>query len=164
VALISKRDALRLIEENSRRDHMLLVGRIMAVLAGGLGGTRGLWETVGVLHDLDYDQTKDDRSKHGVLAANVLRGKLPEEALYAVMSHDHRAGFTPFSKLDHSLVYADALAVLAEEGGLEKPVTGEALETALTRLSAEKPWIRETLEAYPYKDMFNTAVILNIVL
>jgi len=162
--LISKRDALRLIEENSRRDHMLLVGRIMAVLAGGLGGSRGLWETVGNLHDLDYDLTMDDRSKHGVLAANMLREKLPEEALYAVMSHDHRAGFTPFSKLDHSLVYADALAVLAEEGGLEKPVTGEALEAALTRLSAEQPWIRETLEAYPYKDTFNVAVVLNIVL
>lgn len=162
--MISKRDALRLIEESSRRGHMLLVGRIMAVLAGGLGGNRGLWETVGVLHDLDYDQTTEDRTKHGVLTANVLRGKLPEEALYAVMSHDHRAGFTPFSKLDHSLVYADALAVLAEEGGLEKPVTVEALDAALTRVSAEKPWIRETLEGYPYKDMFNAAVILNIVL
>jgi putative nucleotidyltransferase with HDIG domain len=164
VALISKRDALRLIEESSRRDHMLLVGRIMAVLAGGLGGSRGLWETVGVLHDLDYDQTTEDRSKHGVLAANMLRGKLPEEAIYAVMSHDHRAGFTPFSKLDHSLVYADALALLAEEGGLEKPVTDEALEAAFTRVSAEKPWIREALEGYPYKDMFNEAVILSIVL
>lgn len=162
--MISKRDALRLIEESSRRGHMLLVGRIMAVLAGGLGGNRGLWETVGVLHDLDYDQTTEDRTKHGVLTANILRGKLPEEALYAVMSHDHRAGFTPFSKLDHSLVYADALAVLAEEGGLEKPVTVEALDAALTRVSAEKPWIRETLEGYPYKDMFNEAVILNIVL
>jgi predicted hydrolase (HD superfamily) len=164
VALISKRDALRLIEESSRRDHMLLVGRIMAVLAGGLGGSRGLWEMVGVLHDLDYDQTAEDRTKHGVLAADMLRGKLPERALYAVMSHDHRAGFTPFSKLDHSLVYADALALLAEEGGLEKPVTDETLEAALTRVSAEKPWIREILDGYPYKDMFNEAVVLSIVL
>jgi predicted hydrolase (HD superfamily) len=164
VALISKRDALRLIEGSSRHGHMLLVGRIMAVLAGGLGGSRGLWETVGVLHDLDYDQTEEDRSKHGVLAANTLRGKLPEEALYAVMSHDHRAGFKPFSKLDHSLVFADALATLTEEGGLEKPVTDEALEAALTRVSAEKPWIREIIDGYPYRDTFNTAVILNIVL
>ena len=162
--MISKKDALRLIEGSSRRDHMLLVGRIMAVLAGGLDGSRGLWETVGVLHDLDYDQTKEDRSKHGVLSANMLRGKLPEEALYAVMSHDHRAGFTPFSKLDHSLVFADALAVLAEEGGIEKPVTDEALEAALTRVSTEKPWIREIVYGYPYRDRFNAAVILNIVL
>jgi len=43
-------------------------------------------------------------------------------------------------------------------------VTVEALDAALTRVSAEKPWIRETLEGYPYKDMFNAAVILNIVL
>ncbi|MCK4399364.1 HDIG domain-containing protein [Candidatus Bathyarchaeota archaeon] len=164
VALISKKDALRLIEDSSRRDHMLLVGKIMAVLAGGLGGSRGLWETVGVLHDVDYDQTVEDRSKHGVVAANMLRGKLPEEALYAVMSHDHRAGFRPFSELDHSLVFADALAVLAEEGGLEKPVTEEALEDALTKVSAEKPWIRKTVDGYPYRDMFNAAVILSIVL
>ena len=164
VALISKKDALRLIEDSSRRDHMLLVGRIMAVLAGGLGGSRGLWETVGVLHDIDYDQTVEDRSKHGVVAANMLRGKLPEEALYAVMSHDHRTGFKPFSNLDHSLVFADALAVLAEEGGLEKPVTDAELEAALTKVSAEKPWIRETVDGYPYRDMFNAAVILSIVL
>ncbi len=162
--MISKKDALRLIEKSSRRSHMLLVGRIMAVLAGGLGGNRGLWETVGVLHDIDYDQTSEDRSKHGVLAANILRGKLPEEALYAVMSHDHRTGFKPFSKLDHSLVFADALAVLAEEGGLEKPVTDDALEAALFKVSEEKPWIRELIEGYPYRDLFNTAVILNIVL
>ena len=162
--MISKKDALRLIEDSSRRDHMLLVGRIMAVLAGGLGGSRGLWETVGVLHDVDYDQTAEDLSKHGVLAANMLRGRLPEEALYAVMSHDHRTGFRPFSKLDHSLVFADALAVLAEEGGLEKPVTEEALEAALTRVSEEKPWIREVLVGYPYRDVFNAAVILSIVL
>jgi putative nucleotidyltransferase with HDIG domain len=163
-ALISKKEALRLIEDSSRRDHMLLVGKIMAVLAGGLGGSRGLWETVGVLHDVDYDKTEEDRSKHGVVAANMLRGKLPEEALYAVMSHDHRAGFTPFSKLDHSLVFADALAVLAEEGGLKKPVTKEALEAALTRVSVEKPWIREIYEGYPYRGTFNAAVILSIVL
>jgi hypothetical protein len=162
--LISKRDALGLIEGSSRRDHMLLVGRIMAVLAGGLDGNRGLWETVGVLHDVDYDKTVDDRSKHGVVAANMLRGRLPEDAIYAVMSHDHRTGFKPFSKLDHSLVFADALALLAEEGGLGKPVTDEALEAALTRVSAEKPWIREIVEGYPYRDTVNAAVILNIVL
>ncbi len=164
VALISKKDALSLIEDSSRRDHMLLVGRIMAVLAGGLGGSRGLWETVGVLHDVDYDKTVEDRSKHGVVAANMLRGKLPEDALYAVMSHDRRTGFRPFSKLDHSLVFADALAALAREDGLEKPVTEEALEAALTKVSEEKPWIREIVDGYPYREMFNAAVILNIVL
>ena len=164
VALISKKDALSLIEDSSRRDHMLLVGRIMAVLAGGLGGSRGLWETVGVLHDVDYDKTVEDRSKHGVVAANMLRGKLPEDALYAVMSHDRRTGFKPFSKLDHSLVFADALAALAREDGLEKPVTEEALEAALTKVSAEKPWIRDLITGYPYADEVDLKAVLNAVL
>jgi len=34
----------------------------------------------------------------------------------------------------------------------------------LTKVSAEKPWITEIVEGYPYRDMFNAAVILSIVL
>lgn len=161
--MISRKDALRLIEGSAKERHGLLVGHIMAVLSGSLGGDRSLWERVGILHDLDYDDTLDDGPKHGVAAAEALKGKLPDEALYAIMSHDDRAGVQPFSKLDHSLIFADSLAVVAEEGGLRRPVTEDAFGEALRRVSEAKPWIRDIVEGFPYGAQVNVVAILNIV-
>ncbi|MBN2336868.1 HDIG domain-containing protein [Candidatus Bathyarchaeota archaeon] len=162
--MISRKEALSLIGESSKHGHMLLVGRVMAALASLHSCDRGRWELVGLLHDLDYEQTAGDRSKHGVVAADILRGRLHDEELYAIMCHDHRTGFEPFSKLDHSLIFADALAVLALEGGVEKPVTEEAVSAALGRVSGERPWIRQLVEGYPFGDMVYVPGLLNSVL
>jgi len=162
--LISRKEALSLIEGTAKHGHALLVGRVMAALATLHGGDRGQWELVGLLHDLDYEQTVGDRSRHGVVAADMLRGRLRDDELYAIMSHDHRAGVEPFSKLDHSLIFADALAVLAMEGGITKPVTEEAVSDALGRVSGEKPWIRQLVEGYPFGDLVYVPGLLNSVL
>jgi predicted hydrolase (HD superfamily) len=162
--LIIKKDALTLIESSSKYEHSLLVGRIMRVLAGLLSGDRGLWELIGILHDLDFDQTLDDRSKHGVVAANMLQGKLPGDALYAIMSHDYRTGLQPLSKMDHCLIYADSLAVFAEVGNLINPVTEAKLLDAFNKISEKKPWIKNIMDRFPFKDQVNTLGLLNIVL
>jgi uncharacterized protein len=56
--MISREEAGRLIEYSNRYMHGVLTGRIMAALAEALEEDAGLWETVGLLHDLDYDQTR----------------------------------------------------------------------------------------------------------
>ena len=162
--MIIKKEALTLIEGTSKYEHSLLTGRIMGVLAGLMSEERGLWELTGILHDLDFDQTQDDRAKHGVVAAKMLQGKLPEDALYAIMSHDYRTGLQPLSKMDHCLIYADALAVLAEEGNLIKPVTEAMLSEAFTKISEKKLRIKNIMDRFPFMDQVNTLGLLNIVL
>jgi hypothetical protein len=126
-------DALRLIEGSSRREHSLLVSRIMAVLSGAHGGSVTEWELAGLLHDLDYDATVDDRVRHGVKAAEALSGLLDDAVLHAIKSHDHRSGYQPSSIIDHSLRFADALSTLLTE-------PDDVIEG--------KPWIREIIEGY----------------
>jgi predicted hydrolase (HD superfamily) len=130
---MEREDALLLIEDSSRRDHSLLVSRIMAVLSESHGEAGSDWELAGLLHDLDYDDIVDDREHHGVKAAEALSCLLDESILQAIKSHDHRSGYQPSSLLDHSLRFADAVSLLVTEP--EDIMEG-------------KPWIREIIEGY----------------
>ena len=91
------------------------------------------WELAGLLHDLDYDSTVDDRGRHGVRAAEALSGLLDDAVIHAIKSHDHRSGHQPSSLLDHSLRFADAVSILLTE-------PDEIIEG--------KPWIRDIIEGY----------------
>ena len=45
--------------------HMLATEACLRGLARKLGEDEEKWGLAGLLHDVDYDQTKDDTSKHG---------------------------------------------------------------------------------------------------
>ncbi len=130
---MEREDALRLIEKSSRREHSLLVSRIMVVLSDAHGENVTEWELAGLLHDLDYDATVDERGLHGIKAAEALSGLLDEAVLHAIKSHDHLSGHQPSSLLDHSLRFADAVSTLLTE-------PDEIIE--------EKPRIRDIIEGY----------------
>ena len=110
---ISVEEAITLIENSSKYEHSLLVSRIMKNLANRFNTSEQIWILVGLLHDLDYDQI-DDFSKHGLVASEQLRNKLPLEAIHAIQSHDYRTGVKPESLLDEALIFADSLAGFIE--------------------------------------------------
>jgi len=130
---MEREDALRLIEKSSRRGHSLLVSRLMVELSYAHGEDVTKWEMAGLLHDLDYNATVDDRGRHGVEAAEALSGLLDDVIIHAIKSHDHRSGYEPSSLMDHSLRFADAVSILLTE-------PDEIIEG--------KPWIREIIEGY----------------
>lgn len=130
---MEREDALRLIERSSRLEHSLLVAKIMTVLSEAHGESSSYWDMAGLLHDLDYDATRNDPGLHGIQAAEVLTGLLDEPILQAIKTHDHRAGDQPSSLLDFSLRFADAVSILLQES-----------EGVLD----EKPWIKEIIEGY----------------
>lgn len=142
--MISKEEALRLIEKTGKYSHLLIASAIMHRLAERLGEDEKKWEIVGLLHDLDYDQTKDDMSKHGIITSEVLKGKLPEDCLYAIKCHDYRTGFKPRSKLDKALIIADSLAIIIGRTD-DKIPSSKKLEAEIGRISASEPWLRENL-------------------
>lgn len=144
---MSRREAMNRIDGSSRRPHSVLVGRVMAILARRLGRDEGEWEIVGLLHDLDYDSVLGDMAQHGVRAAESLTGKVSDEGLDAIRSHDHRAGFKPRGPLAESLRFADAVVVLLEDQGLKGPIEEVALERAVRLESSQKPWIEEIIES-----------------
>ncbi len=125
-------EALGLIDGSNKMNHSILVSRILVVLAKHLGENVDKWELAGLLHDLDYDETIEDRTRHGIIAAQKLDGRVSESILHAIRSHDHRTGVVPTTLLDKSLRFADAMSKL-----VEKP---EALDG--------KPWIRALIDDY----------------
>ena len=141
--MISKEEALRLIENTSKYSHALVVSAIMRKLAEKLGENKDKWEIVGLLHDLDYDQTRNDMSKHGIIASQILKGKLPKDCLYVIKSHDYRTGFKPKSKLDKALIIADTLAIIIERKSRKLNV--KILKEEIERFSEENPWCKENL-------------------
>lgn len=142
---ISKEEALRLIEGSSKRSHSVLSARLMKALAKILQENEDEWELVGLLHDLDYDLIQGDMSRHGIMAAEMLKGKMTERSLYAIKSHDHRTGVKPINLLDVSLILADSIAVLMEDQAIKALVDGAAIDRALGEESKTKPWIKENI-------------------
>jgi hypothetical protein len=119
--MLSEAQALRLVERHLGgtrvAPHALYVGEVLAMLATRLGHPPALWRVTGWCHDLDYFAIEGDWSRHGVLAAEWLAGRLPPEALEAIAAHDHRTGRAASAALADMLRLADALAVALETLG-----------------------------------------------
>ncbi|CAN7298357.1 HD domain-containing protein [Devosia sp. LjRoot16] len=109
-----------------RAAHSRFVGLVMQRLATKLGADAGLWRIVGLAHDLDYFAVDGDWSRHGVLAAEWLKGRLPDEALTAIAAHDHRTGLESAAPIAECLRLADGLAVLDEDAGRDRTLAALA--------------------------------------
>jgi len=118
-------EALELVKKNVSNEnlvkHMIAVSEIMGAFAEKLNEDKELWRLVGLLHDIDYERTKDDFDNHGRVSAEMLRGLLPEEGLHAILSHNERTGVHPESKMDFALIVSDALSGLIIATALVMP-------------------------------------------
>ena len=77
------------IPADNLKKHCLATEAIMRALAPRYGADADLWGTAGLLHDLDYDETKDDMGRHGEVTASILRREgYPEEMIEAIRSHN----------------------------------------------------------------------------
>ena len=115
--MLGRDDALRLLEENVRDRkiilHMIAVGAIMRELARYFGEDEEVWELVGLLHDIDYERTKDDPSRHGLVAEEILRSLVSEDILRAIKAHNfENTGIEPRTKMEKALIASDAISGL----------------------------------------------------
>lgn len=91
---------------NNLLKHILAVEAGMRGMAEQLHEDAELWGLTGLLHDLDYNETKDDPARHTYLTREWLAPyDLSEELLYAIEAHP---GHVPCrSKLDWALYAVD---------------------------------------------------------
>ncbi len=76
------------IGRNNLLKHILAVEVGMRRLAEYLGEDVEYWGLIGLLHDLDYNETKDNAAKHTYVTEKWLAEyNLPEEMLYAIHAH-----------------------------------------------------------------------------
>lgn len=91
--------------ENLRR-HMYAVGFAMAALAKRLGGDEDVWETLGLLHDADWEETKDVPQEHTKRTLEWVKvlGETDGPIVHALKSHNTK--HTHLAELDGIMEWA----------------------------------------------------------
>lgn len=123
---MDREEALRIVREKVANDkivlHMIAVSAIMRELARHLGRDEGVWELAGLLHDIDYELTKDEPSRHGLEAEKILGSSVPPEIIRAIKSHNfENTGVRPESDMEKALIAADAVSGLIIAAALVMP-------------------------------------------
>jgi putative nucleotidyltransferase with HDIG domain len=129
--MLARAEALELLK-NSAPDHLyvhaLETEAVMRALAERLGHDQEVWGLTGLLHDLDYPQTKDTPEKHGLLTAETLTGKLPEDAVQAIARHNEMNGNLPETQFDFALRCGETVTGLIHTAALVRPTRMQGME------------------------------------
>jgi putative nucleotidyltransferase with HDIG domain len=115
--MIDRQEALLLLEKYVRNDklikHSLAVEAIMNEVAKILGKDTDLWRLTGLLHDLDFEYTKEDPDKHAMLTSQMIEGMLPEKGINAIKAHNYmHTDYLPSNPIDKMLIASDAVSGL----------------------------------------------------
>jgi len=120
---MKREEALLLVKEHIKTPnllkHALAVEACMKELAKKFGEDVELWGLAGLLHDLDYEYTKDKPEEHGLVSAKMLEGKVGPEIIEAIKAHaDKSPRTTPLTK---ALYAIDPLTGLIVASALMHP-------------------------------------------
>ena len=125
--MITKERALKILHENIQnknlRKHHYGVAAAMKGLALEFGGDPLVWEVVGLLHDADYEKTKDQMDRHTLLLAEILAEEnLDDEIIRCIQSHaSEYTGVIPSTAMDYALLSCDDLTGLIVATALMNP-------------------------------------------
>lgn len=131
--MITREEALELLNINgitpSLKKHALASEAVMAALAGYFAENEEYWALTGLLHDLDFPETEQSPEKHGLVAAETLSGKLPDEYLQAIIAHNAEMnGSSPQSRLDFALRCGESITGLISAAALMRPTGYDGME------------------------------------
>ncbi len=114
---MEREKALNLLQENIKNQnlikHCLAVEAAMKELAEHFGEEKEKWGLCGLLHDIDYEETKDNPELHSKVGAEMLRDfGLEEEICQAVLTHNQVHGIEPKTLMAKALYCVDPLTGL----------------------------------------------------
>ncbi|TFG49346.1 MAG: HDIG domain-containing protein [Anaerolineales bacterium] len=143
--MITKKRALEVLHENIKnknlRKHHYGVAAAMKGLALELGGDLEVWEIVGLLHDADYEKTKDQMERHTILLAEILAGEdVGEEIIAAIQSHaSEYTGVIPSTAMEFALLSCDDLTGLIVAAALVHPekLAGVTVDLVLRKFGSK---------------------------
>jgi putative nucleotidyltransferase with HDIG domain len=143
--MISKEKALEILFENIKNEnlqkHHYAVAAAMKGLALELGGDPLKWEIVGLLHDADYELTKDQMEKHTIVLGEILveEGGDPE-IIRAIQSHAYEfTGKQPQSTMEFALLSCDDLTGLIVAVALVHPdkLAGVSVDSVMKKFNSK---------------------------
>ena len=146
---MNREEAFVLVNEKIKNQnlikHSLAVEACMKGLAKNFKEDEEKWGIAGLLHDIDYEETKDDPNLHSMKGAEILEKLgLEKEIFEAVKTHNEAHGIIPEGNLAKSLYCVDPLTGLIVAATLVLPtkkITDLTTENVLNRFK-EKSFAR----------------------
>lgn len=126
------------VQDSGLRRHMLAVSAAMGWYANELGEDAAYWETVGLLHDFDWE-IHPDLNQHPMEGAKILRERgWDEETIRVILSHYTEGTAVPREKpIDFALLACDEITGLVIATTLVRPSKNIA---EVTLSSIRKKW------------------------
>lgn len=124
--MMKREDAVSLIEKNIKTKnlikHFLAVEAIMGALAQHFNEDEEKWKLAGLLHDIDYEETKEQPERHSLVGAEMLEKEdVPDDVIYAIKCHNHVHGLERKTSMDKALFATDPVSGLIVAGALIRP-------------------------------------------
>lgn len=119
-------EALKLLKEKIQNQnlikHSLAVEACMKALAKYFDDDEERWALAGLLHDIDYEETKNNPKEHSLTGAKILENLgLDKEIVEAVKAHNEIHGLDPETKMAKALFCVDPLTGLIVAATLVLP-------------------------------------------
>lgn len=78
------------VKADSLRGHCIATAAVMKGLAEELSEDAGLWETIGILHDIDFEEIGEDMTRHGLAGYDILKAAgVGDEIAEPIKRHNH---------------------------------------------------------------------------
>ena len=123
---MTKEEALALLNEHISNQnlvrHNVAVGFIMKALARKFGQDETDWELTGMLHDLDWEKTKNDFNNHTKISKQILeKTDLKPEIVKAIYVHNWVHNIKPETLLEKTLYCVEELSGIITAAALIQP-------------------------------------------
>lgn len=112
------------IKNENLKKHLLAVENLMRHLAKRFGeeDKEEIWALAGLLHDLDWEITKETPERHPFIAVEILEKEgFPKEIIEAIKKHNHLQGFIPETTLEKALYTCEEITGLIVAVALVMP-------------------------------------------
>ncbi len=123
---MTREQAMELLKKHLKNknlfNHCLAVEAIMRGVARRFGENEEEFGLAGLLHDIDYDSTANDLTRHSLVGSEILAKEgLSPEIVYAVKVHNDAHGLERRSLMDKALYAADPVSGFIVAGALIRP-------------------------------------------
>lgn len=149
-------DAILLLREHVAKEsliaHCRATAAIMRATAGVLEEDADLWEVIGILHDIDYEEVDEDMGRHGDVGAALLRAAgLGEEVAGPVQRHNYEKYGDTDTPVDAALTAADnisglVIACAMVKGGSISDVTAKTVKKKMKERAFAAGCSRERIQ------------------
>jgi len=123
---MNREEALKLVQEKIQNQnlvkHCLAAEVCMKELAKYFQEDEEKWRLTGLLHDIDYEETKNDPDRHSILGAEMLEKlSMDKEIVEAVKTHNEAHGIAPETRMAKAIFCVDPLTGLIVASTLVLP-------------------------------------------